>query len=354
MAPGGWNVRIVLIIAMAGAAACNQSPSQGSRSAQPTAAVTTTPPTSAAPSPTTAPSTTSPSAGFRATDVTFVSATRGWVIGGSQVERTTDGGRSWSALTRPPAGVTHLRFASTTTGYSWVDQGPLWTTTDAATSWHPGGLDHVVALETASGAVWALAGAVPYPHVWRATVGSSHFVKLGVTPNRTATLDVHGSTAYVTGQQGAGPIAASLDVWHGTTRRHESLPCTAGNASVPFSALGVSTDGSLFLVCNLQANDQTSQKAYRSTDQARSWRSTPAPPIAPDDVTAVPGRLFAWGHDLDVQSNGQWSVSLSGPSSANGFLVVGFQTETNGVALSADGVLHLTSDTGQTWTAAHP
>ena len=97
----------------------------------------------------------------------------------------------------------------------------------------------------------------------------------GPTPDRSATLTVHGDVAYVVGQQGAGPIAPSLDVFVGTRPvRHESLPCAQGQTYVPFAPLGVSTDGLVYLVCNAMNNQPSppaqTQLAYESVNEARN------------------------------------------------------------------------------------
>ncbi len=103
----------------------------------------------------------------------------------------------------------------------------------------------MLSLETASGWVWAIAGPQPYPDVWRAPVGSTVWTNLGFTPDRSATLLVHGPTAYVAGQEGAGPIPPSVEVYTATQAgRHLAVPCPA-SLPVPYAELGASTDGSL-------------------------------------------------------------------------------------------------------------
>jgi hypothetical protein len=295
---------------------------------------------------------TAPRPAGTATDVSFISSRHGWLLGGNLLETTTDGGLTWSVLPKPPSGVRQLRFANATVGYAWTDGSSLWQTTDGGRSWHNGGLQQVRSLESAAGHVWALAGEIPYPNVVRSNVGFTRWTKLGRTPNRSGTLDVHGSIAYVVGNQGAGPIEASIDIWTGTSRRNQKLPC-AGHQYVPEAPLGVSTDGSLFLVCNISNGDQQTQRAYVSKDEARTWTAAAAPSVAPDDVTAVAGRRFAWQRDLYVDVNGRWSLSLHGPGgppdNGPGFYEVGFQDDVHGVALTGAGALYFTRDAGRTW-----
>ena len=132
-------------------------------------------------------------------DVSFVSAGQGWALGSGELAATTDGGVSWTRLPGPPAAAAHIRFASPEVGYAWSTAGSLWITTDGAASWQPAGLTQVLSLETAAGWVWSIAGAQPYPKIWRAPVGSTAWTNLGLTPDRSATLTVHGDVAYVVG-----------------------------------------------------------------------------------------------------------------------------------------------------------
>ena len=146
-------------------------------------------------------------------------------------------------------------------------------------------------------------------------------------------LTAHGDVAYVVGQQGAGPIAPSLDVFAATRPvRHESLPCAHGQAYVPFAPLGVSTDGLVYLVCDVMTSQPSppaqTQLAYESVTEGSSWRAGhPPPPQPPQGVTAVPGERFAWnsGPDLYKLTGHGWHVSLTGRG--HGFSLVGFETD---------------------------
>jgi hypothetical protein len=306
----------------------------------------------ASPSPATTPPGSSPPAsarpGFAVSDVSFVSAQRGWVLGSGQLLGTDDGALSWTALPAPPAGVTHLRFASSLDGYAWSTGGALWLTTDGAASWQPGQLGQVLSLETASGWVWAIAGPQPYPDVWRAAVGSTAWTNLGFTPDRTATLLVHGPAAYVAGQEGAGPIPPSVEVYRGTQAgRHLAVPCPA-SLPVPYAELGASTNGSLVLVCDVLGQPAESDLAYVSADGGSSWTPITAPPAWSNGVTAITGKRFSWNGNVLVSSGGAWTVALAGPPGA--FLFVGFETDQQGVALATDGALWITRDGASTWS----
>jgi photosystem II stability/assembly factor-like uncharacterized protein len=336
-----------VLLALAVATACGTSsrPAHSSSTSAPAAA-------SAAPSPSPAstPSSSPPASvrlSFAASDVSFVSAQRGWVLGSGQLLTTDDGALSWTALPAPPAEVTHLRFATSSDGYAWSTDGALWLTTDGAASWQPGQLGQVLSLETASGWVWAIAGPQPYPDVWRAPVGSTVWTNLGFTPDRSATLLVHGPTAYVAGQEGAGPIPPSVEVYTGTQAgRHLAVPCPASRP-VPSVELGASTDGSLVLICDVQGQPAEYDLAYVSTDGGSGWTAITAPPAWSNGVTAITGKRFSWNRNVLVSSGGAWTVALAGPP--GGFSLAGFETDQQGVALSTDGALWITRDGGSTW-----
>src|SRR5580704_18024890 len=283
-----FSVTAAALVALVALAGCGSSEPGSARSpAAPLAPVTASPSATAAASPpASAPPCTQAAGPIDVQDVSFVSADQGWAIGSGELVTTTDGGARWTRLPDPPAGAAHLRFASPKVGYAWSTAGPLWITTNGAASWQPGGLTQVVSLETAAGWVWSLAGPQPYPDIRRALVGSTAWANLGSTPDRSATLTVHGDVAYVVGQQGAGPIAPSLEVFAGTQpARHESLPCGQGQTYVPFAPLGTSTDGLLYLVCDVM-NSQPSppaptQLAYESVNQGGSWSAGHPPPPQP-------------------------------------------------------------------------
>jgi photosystem II stability/assembly factor-like uncharacterized protein len=138
--------------------------------------------------------------------------------------------------------------------------------------------------------------------------------------------------------------------------RNARLPCDAPNTSVPAAGLGISTDGTVFLACTVGdpavASGYGPGQAYLSRDQGRTWSRTSAPPEPYSAVAAVRGRMFAWAKDLSVQDGHGWRLSLAGPPSGKGFVLVGFEDDAHGLALGSDGVLHLTGDAGRTWRDA--
>ena len=344
---------LVALIAVAGCGSARPGSVLSSTTASPAAAAATSPPTAAAPSTRAgAPPSVRAAGPIDVQDVSFVSADQGWALGRGELVRTTDGGARWTRLPAPPAGAAHIRFASPQVGYAWSAAGALWITTDGAASWRKAGLTQVVSLETAAGWVWSLAGPQPYPGIWRAPVGGTAWTNLGVTPDRSATLTVHGDVAYVVGQQGAGPIAPSLDVFVGTQPvRHEPLPCVRGQTYVPFAPLGVSTDGLVYLVCDVMNSSAQTQLGYESVHEGSGWSAdNPAPPQPPQGVTAIVGGRFAWnsGPDLYMLTRHGWHVALI--DRGHGFSLVGFETNTQGVALGTNGYLWITRNAGTTWS----
>jgi hypothetical protein len=352
-----FSVTAAALVALVALAGCGSSkPGSVQSPAAPSAPVTASPSAIAATSPPTPASPSTQAAGpIDVQDVSFVSADQGWALGSGELVTTTDGGANWTRLPGPPAGAAHIRFASPEVGYAWSAAGSLWITTDGAASWQPGGLTQVLSLETAAGWVWSIAGAQPYPDIWRAPVGSTAWTNLGLTSDRSATLTVHSDVAYVVGQQGAGPIAPSLDVFAGTQPvRHESLPCVQGQTYVPFAPLGVSTDGLVYLVCDVMNNQPSppaqTQLAYESVNEGGSWSAGNPPPQPPQGVTAVVGGRFAWnfGPDLYRLTGNGWQISLI--DRGHGFSLVGFETNTQGVALGTNGHLWITRNAGTSWS----
>jgi photosystem II stability/assembly factor-like uncharacterized protein len=67
-------------------------------------------------------------------------------------------------------------------------------------------------------------------------------------------------------------------------------------------------------------------------------------------VTAVVGERFAWnvGPDLYMLTGHAWRVSLI--DHGHGFSLVGFETNTQGVALGTNGYLWITRNGGTSWS----
>jgi hypothetical protein len=96
------------------------------------------------------------------------------------------------------------------------------------------------------------------------------------------------------------------------------------------------------------------QLAYESVNEGSSWSAgNPPPPQPPQGVTAVLGERFAWnfGPDLYKLTGHGWQVSLI--DRGHGFSLVGFQTNTQSVALGTNGYLWITRNGGTSWSRGH-
>jgi hypothetical protein len=282
-------LRLITVLAlMFGAAACSGTRATSTGSITPSSSPASTAPAAPARGPAVAspvPTPPSHAGSFVPSDVSFVSTGRGWVIGQGRLLRTINGGGSWTGLPAPPPGTNRVRFATTRIGYAWTESGPLWMTNDGGLSWRSGELDRVGSLEIAGGLVWALAGDFPYPDVWRAPVGARTFSRVGHSPNRVDLLYVHGTTAFVSGPQSAGPVPSSLSVFADTAPvRNARLPCDSPTVYVPGAALGISTDGTVFL-----APGNPSQAPGSTRPTCPPIRPTPGhpPPPHPKKIQAL-------------------------------------------------------------------
>ena len=119
----------------------------------------------------------------------------------------------------------------------------------------------------------------------------------------------------------------------------------------------MSTDGLVYLVCDVMNNQPSpptqTQLAYESVNEGSSWSAGNPPPQPPQGVTAVVGERFAWNFepDLYMLTGHGWQVSLTGRG--HGFSLVGFETNTQGVALGTNGYLWITRNGGSSWSLAH-
>ena len=288
-------------IAVASALAVTAALAAGCGASHPAAPAPTTTPTSApvtvtttAPQSVMTTETTPPPAplGIRPASVTFVSADRGWVVGTTsggttaRVEETTDGGAHWTPLAAsPPGDPAGIRFATAEIGYAYdmpATAGGIDVTTDGGRSWAratvaaPGADEaQVSGLEIGGGSVWALVG-LPSPWVDRAAVGSTTFAKAGLAGNRGAVLTVAGGEAYVVGQQGAGPIAADLEVVTTAGTSSRDMPCAgimSGEEAADSDGVAAQpTSGDLVMDCYAESTSGSAVGTlFRSTDDGRQW-----------------------------------------------------------------------------------
>ena len=199
-------------------------------------------------------------AGFKANSVNWLSARRGWVLGAapcgkdtcSDVIGTTDSGTTWRLVGSVPAplaslgkgtpGVTEVRFATPTVGWVFGIGNELFRTSDGGRSWTavgvPGGAKQVLDLAASASQAYAIVsfcalGKPLCPHqlgFWRIGTGAGSSwtrVPLDLPRNDAADVSVLGKAVYVVDQQleFARPdkLYASTDGVHFSAR---TAPCS--------------------------------------------------------------------------------------------------------------------------------
>lgn len=322
-------------------------------------------------------------------DLTFVGPDEGYALAsadcvadpGNQCTallHTVDG-RTWQTLSHTPfnvRGVNHcadpcvsnIRFATSDIGYAFGPRA-FFMTTDGGDSWvHPGG--GAIALETLDHNVIR----VTSPHtgcpswcdvqVETSDIGSTTWEPsaLGSTPGNGVELSRGGGhNAYLLfpGAVSGGAESATSVLYRstddGSTWAPVGEPCPQPGAEVDSSAVAGGAGDQVSVLCT------TRQAAprYRVTTSADvAGRFTQLGDDIPlDSVTLLAGDpktvLVAAGNGMARSSDGgrTWRVVDDVGRGLIGF--VGFESETVGRAVSADGrTIWTTRNGGQTWTAA--
>jgi photosystem II stability/assembly factor-like uncharacterized protein len=337
-------------------------------------------------------------AGFEPAAVSFVSASQGWVLGGSgcadcsALQETLDGGATWTALPAPPAGlgyytgspmtgVTQVAFADAAHGFLY---GPeLLATSDGGRTWRRESLPPVQDLVTANGYAFALtAAAAGAPdRLWRATIGSGTWAMLpapvGPEPDNPSLLYASGGTLVFLQQGYMGPepvstAATAGGLWlstdDGTTWQTSTVPCTGtdgGGAAVLSIALGHPDAWLLDCFENEQSQQEqnTQHHLFGTVNAGQSWVRLPDPsrtnqPAALADNGAGHAFLATVGglgdtllgtfdgglHWSVLITSGGWFYGWSGPvfpTAWTGFVV--------GPTHDAPAHLYRTTDGGRSW-----
>lgn len=261
-------------------------------------------------SPSSAPGT-GKAAGFEPAAASFVSPTRGWVLGRSGCSRcagllqTRDGGVHWSVLPAPPAplgyysnstsAVTDVVFADDATGFLY---GPgLLATHDGGRTWTRQPLPPVQALSIGTGYVYALTRHAGSAGLWRTAIGASRWVPLPLPPGagRPASsghgtqLYAEGSTLVLLRSGFTGPAVTPGQVgqlWtssdSGADWQARAVPCKppeGGGAAVLGIALGHPDAWLLDCFNDRQSSQEqdTQHLLYGTTDAGLSWVRLPDP-----------------------------------------------------------------------------
>ena len=328
-------------------------------------------------------------ADFEPVSVTFVSASRGWVVGSATcdgapcavIAATTDGGLTWARIPAPDtkvvsgsaatSGVRGLRFASALDGWAF---GPdLWVTHDGGDTWDReslpgGGAPQVMALEAAAGTV----------HVafWS---GGDPLIRIASGPTTGNALQLSPTTVAI----GAGPVPATQIVLHGSagwlvqvnrdvvggarlvggTWQPWQPPCldTAGPGW-----LAASSATSLVAACDIGLwSTPEGVHLFTSGDGGATFTEAAGtlPISALSGVTTAPSQptIVAAGTQADGTTaligrfNGASSWTTVATLAGTGtFSELGFTTNAQGVAIGhptgAASQLLMTRDGGHTWT----
>jgi photosystem II stability/assembly factor-like uncharacterized protein len=358
-----------------------------------TAPATSTAPLSSGPTSSAATST-APGSGpvphaFHVADVTFVGPDDGWALGSSQCLKTpsrrctallhtTDGGRSWTSVTNPPANVGdscadpcigHVRFADKKIGYAY-GQHTLLMTTDGGEHWtgESGGAD---ALETLSGNVIRVTDAGRCPpgcgyQVLTAPLGSDQWQPSqlpGSASGDSVLLNRTGDSAYLLIQQhpagGAGmqqpTLLTSSDDGRSWTHRNTPCPQDSGRyGEIDGQLMTTAEDGSVSLVCAARGGAASSQFTVTSTNGGTTFARGSKGAFG--DVARAIGA--ASNSVLIVSADDTYRSTDSGktwhPLGSTGPRMVswiGFENAVVGRAISTDNrTIWTTTDAGATWS----
>ena len=336
-------------------------------------------------------------AGFRAYDLTWVSADDGWALGTApcssapctSIVRTTDGGRSWVGIPAPKAWlapadtctqacdrISELRFATPLIGYA-VGDNSFWSTTDGGGSWQrQAGFGY--ALEVVGGSVLRVsaqaAGCAPGCAftLQRSTVGGTSWqdVPLPGQPRSDGVrLSASGNTvvlaSYANPAGGAEDETAvlftSTDAGHSWRMVGEPCPRSAAGEVDTVDA-AVAGDGSVSVLC--QPRGQTGQEFTMTAPDGVNFHRGGALPAGqfPGALAATSAsQLFVLRERLyrSTDGGGHWTPVPNGPAStggSGGFL--GFESTRVGRAVAGFGQdpaaaerIWTTTDGGANWRA---
>jgi hypothetical protein len=388
-------------------------PSSVTPSSHPSSTPSPTPSPSATPTATASAAPPGPApvpANFQPSSVTFVSTLTGWVIGQAgtpgqcanadpyictSVAITSDGGNTWRGSPAPDAGapngargVSGIRSLDGVNGWAFGPQ--LYSTHNGGQTWTKIATHgmRVTDLETVNGhtfAMWARCTGTGADFAANCTSFSLYSTPAGVDqwapvpgaanltsgqPNdSSAQLVLTGTTGYLLSPSGtvySGQVSGGN--WGPvSTSGSKVLPCYPGPAQadgVPSGAMLATTGTGLAEVCtgNASGGTQTKTLLY-SADGGHTWQTAGTAPLAGivTSLSGTPGGpvVLATTGGIDVSTRApqagrdvmRWRTT-QGAAVAAGFSYVGMTTNSQGVAIPADGGLHavwFTYDGGVQW-----
>jgi photosystem II stability/assembly factor-like uncharacterized protein len=327
-------------------------------------------------------------------DLTFVSATHGWLLASAPcpkgtcatIVHTIDGGHTWTTLPAPPSDVplgqpgvpgAGLRFANDLVGYLYSPlSATFYLTRDGGSTWaqQTGPID---AIEVANGTALRITSTVPecVPgcayQILRAPVASGQWTTVA-TPSHAGTVQLlrtghrafaalYGNTASGASNQYAQLLTSADDGATWTTRPD---PCGTGQGAESVSTrMAVADDGSMTMLCYVRGGNNGPTFVVTSTDGGATFgprRPTPGPGLTVGAASA--SILFVSTIDgttlhLYRSSDGgaTWTVSATAPEQIGQGAVpdgeAGFQNAHDGWWLPGRGTVFDTTDAGRTWVA---
>jgi hypothetical protein len=289
--------------------------------------------------------------------------------------RTSDGGKTWVEVPVPPAalsegstsGVRRIRFANLDDGWAFLPD--LWATHDGGAHWtRLLGNAQILALETASGLVHALAGpdgerfqiqtAPVHTDTWRP---SSTTVPAGAGPIPEAYLVLHGQAGWVVVVNRTVAGGARLE---GGRWMPWQPPCRDAGGGI---VLAASTSSDLAAFCDegLWNDRPRAERVYLSADGGASFHQVPTPvPMGRLDGAASPKRslFIVGGSDVNVDTRGVLMATFDAgrtwktvdrEGTGVHWTDLGFTSPSQGIVIAEDETqarrLLMSFDGGMTW-----
>lgn len=312
--------------------------------------------------------------------------------------RSSDGGKSWTAVAAPPAAVSSavvggralsVRFADPLDGWVYATSPTrLWSTHDGGVSWRPvltpvlGAGSTISAMEASGGYVWvaALVPSTGTIHLQRSPVDADAWsdidtgISIGAGPVPSTQLVLHGTYGWLiendrTVVGGAHLAGGRWTAW--------TPPCATANGTASLAAssatdlVAVCEEGEWGAASNLPAGAAVpSEWVFTSSDGGVSFRAvgpipsgvavmdvaSPAPATIAVDSLSAGGSATGGVLSASFDAGHTWQTVFQVPS-ITGWTDLGFTTLTQGVAIDSTGsgpTLFMTRDGGHTWAAALP
>jgi hypothetical protein len=342
-----------------------------------------------------APSATPVPQGFRGLDLTFVSASLGWVLGEipcpalaqcAAVEHTSDSGASWSAVHAPTAAVSNgngqidclhavpcvdgMRFGSATAGYAF---GPaLFHTLDGGQTWQQeSSSTPTLSLEYAGRSAFRIAGygatldCFGGCHIQRAAVTGGPWTDTGIViPMAGAAIVPEGSQriyGFGLANSAGGASNKKATVYYsrdgGVSWNSRADPCPGNSFTV-----GAATAPTWHLAILCRTDASTPTVLIRSDDGGLTFHSgTPVPvefTLTMGSATTFSGLTSASSAEsiaTSFDSGAHWRVTLTcpnGPYPVNQVLALGYQDARTAHVICPESTVWRSQDGGATWNQA--